>query len=84
MRALLALPCLAFACATTPEPIAAHNPPGAPTRLEAVPRPAPIFDGKQFALGRKLLGQAVEDQVQIEFAGDGDVETGHGDWGLRT
>ena len=52
MRALLALPCLAFACATTPEPIAAHNPPGAPTRLEAVPRPAPIFDGKQFALGQ--------------------------------
>ena len=52
MRALLALPCLAFACATTPEPIAAHNPSGAPTRLEAVPRPAPIFDGKQFALGQ--------------------------------
>ena len=33
--------------------------------------------GKQFAFRRKLLGQAVEDEVEVQFAGDGDVETGH-------
>jgi len=25
-----------------------------------------------------LLGETVEDQVEVEFAGDGDVEKGHG------
>ena len=33
--------------------------------------------GEEFALGSELLGQAVEDEVEIEFAGDGDVETRH-------
>src|SRR5579863_2593848 len=34
--------------------------------------------GEQFALGSKLVGETVEDQVEVEFSGDGDVETGHG------
>ena len=33
--------------------------------------------GEQFAFRRKLFGQAVEDEVEIQFAGDRDVETGH-------
>src|SRR5580704_3318778 len=35
--------------------------------------------GEEFALGGELLGQAVEDEVEVEFAGDGDVEAGHGE-----
>ena len=33
--------------------------------------------GEEFAFGLELLGQAIEDEVEIQFAGDGDVETGH-------
>ena len=40
--------------------------------------------GEQFAFRQKLLGQAVEDQVEIQFAGDGDVETGHGSFRIKT
>ena len=48
MRTLLALPCALIACATA-EPIAAPTPASGPTRLEALPRPAPPFDAKGFA-----------------------------------
>jgi hypothetical protein len=48
MRTLLCLPCALIACATA-EPIATPTPPSGPTRLEAVPRPAPPFDAKGFA-----------------------------------
>jgi len=34
--------------------------------------------GEQFAFGFELFGKAVEDEVEVEFAGDGDVELGHG------
>jgi hypothetical protein len=27
-----------------------------------------------------LFGKTIEDQVEVEFAGDGDVEAGHGMW----
>ena len=40
--------------------------------------------GEQFALGRELLGQTVEDEVEIQFAGDGDVKTGHGKSGCSS
>src|SRR5580698_6472591 len=30
--------------------------------------------GEEFALGWKLFGKTVEDEVEVEFAGDGDVE----------
>jgi hypothetical protein len=37
--------------------------------------------GEQFALGDKSFGKAVKNQVEIEFAGDSDVEAWHGSQG---
>src|SRR5256885_975311 len=34
--------------------------------------------GEQFTLKNELFGKAIEDQVEIEFADDGDVEAWHG------
>src|SRR5579863_233533 len=34
--------------------------------------------GEKLALGNKLLGKAVEDEIEVEFTGNRDIETGHG------
>jgi len=34
--------------------------------------------GKELALWFELLRQSVQDEVKVQFAGDGYVETGHG------
>jgi len=36
-----------------------------------------IHPGQEFAFGRHLLGKTIEDQVQIDFPGDCDIELGH-------
>ena len=32
---------------------------------------------QQFTLGRKLVRQAIKDEVEVQFSGDGDVKTWH-------
>jgi len=74
MRTLFALPCALIACAT-PEPIATPTPSSGPTRLEAVPRPAPPFDAKGFAADqltpagvRKVRAAALRDRPDQGWA----------------
>ena len=38
--------------------------------------------GQQFPLGRKFVGQTVEDEVEVQFSGDGDVKAWHVGFGF--
>lgn len=40
--------------------------------------------GDKFALGRKLLRQTVEDEIEVQFPRDGDVKSRHAQVWLET